>query len=573
MYIYFLISVFINPFLFSRNICPITSRSADTIYIHGEIKTLLQGKNTIVTFLVNDYVLARQLNYYSNIDSSGKFDIKFPVRCTQNIFWKYNEDSIFNLIVSPNDSLAIILDKVGAHFLGSGAIVNENMNLMWPLYKRSFPSSEEEKAIAQFEPEDYLIFRKKQKNKQIKFLDYFCKGRSCSTPFRQWYLANCEVTYYNELLAYGWKSLKYGAGSQVHLTEGRRNKYLASFIKNWPENGQPTTHLSNRLKSEDKDLLDIINFDSKKYSLSSQYFSLIHNLSNQYIQRAILTDTYLTDKIGYLLEYKNELSQIEIDLLHDIAKSYKSERDIDSLTQNKYYAIADRYKDRIILKMQKRWIDWEVLETQKIENPNIRDLILCQNFCNYIVTSDDANYYYDLIASKIHNVYSLKAITIEYEESKRQVMETNRLLLNDFRNVELVKTSDEKSGDQLINTILLANKNKVILIDLWGTWCGPCRADFVKMTSIKTQPPFDSVSFVYLCCLSTETEWINAIKKYNLKGTHYLITPGQYKALEKRFKIKGFPTYLVIDKQRKLHRNIVLSDTNALINQIKNLVN
>ena len=152
-------------------------------------------------------------------------------------------------------------------------------------------------------------------------------------------------------------------------------------------------------------------------------------------------------------------------------------------------------------------------------------------------------------------------------------METNQLLRSELKNIEVTKIDVEKSGDQLINAILLANKNKVIFIDLWGTWCGPCRADFVKMAQLKASPPFDSVSFVYLCCLSKESDWINTIKKYNLKGTHYFVTDAQYAALEKKFKIQGFPTYLVIDKQRKLHKNIVVSDTKVLTEQIREFVN
>ena len=226
---YYLLSIFVTSILFSGNSASLRIPGwADTVYIHGEIKTPRQKNKSIVTFHVNDYVTGKLLNYYSSIDSTGKFDVKFFLRNTQDIFWRYNEDSLFRLIISPKDSLTIIINKGGIHFSGRNAKASEDINIMRSPYRKAFPSKEEEKAVGHLEPEDYLIFRRQQKDKQIKFLESFCKSRNCSALFREWYLADCEVNYYNELLAYGWKSLKYGIGSTA-----RRYGCSASTHPRW----------------------------------------------------------------------------------------------------------------------------------------------------------------------------------------------------------------------------------------------------------------------------------------------------------------------------------------------------
>src|SRR6478736_8122434 len=135
--------IFISLLSFtSRSLCQI-----DSVHIHGEFNGLTLKKNSLITFHVNDFVLGKQLSFYSSIDSAGRFDIKFPMRCTQDIFWRYDEDSLFSLIVSPKDSLKILIDKAGAHFFGRNAKACEEINFMRKLNESAFPLSRENAAL------------------------------------------------------------------------------------------------------------------------------------------------------------------------------------------------------------------------------------------------------------------------------------------------------------------------------------------------------------------------------------------------------------------------------------------
>jgi thiol-disulfide isomerase/thioredoxin len=535
----------------------------DTTYIYGQIiKNLSPAKKTIVAVYINDYLLGQQLHFYSSFDSIGRFFLKFSMRSTQDIFLAYDDD-LFRLIVSPGDSVGMAVNKTGLHFFGNKASENENLRLL-ASREKYLSVTEEERALAHLEPEDYLIFRKQIWEKQIKLLDSFCIARNCTTLFKDWCAADFEVNYFNELLAWGWKNLKYGMGAKK-LGRERKDKYLSAFMI-FKEGSENVT------ANNGSNAGHFINLNNQNYALSSKYMSFIHNLSNHSINQEILNQNFLKDKVTYLLQNRNELSVREIALLEDIAKSCKSERDIDSLKQKEYYNIVYRYKSQLSLELVKRQIDWEVSQVFKIENSNTRGLVLSQNFCNYILYSPNADYYYNLVASHIRNPNYLKAVTRTYYEIKTTAAETDQFLKGDFGNMTVEIPDNEKSGDQVINAILAANKGKVIFIDFWGTWCGPCRSDFTKLSPLKSQYPFDSIRFVYLCCRSKESEWLSTIKKYDLKGTHYLLTDWQLAALEKRLKINSFPSYVIIDKLRKLHRDITLSDISMLANDLKEML-
>lgn len=324
---------------------------------------------------------------------------------------------------------------------------------------------------------------------------------------------------------------------------------------------------SDNIPEQDK----LVNPGVERYAMSSTYMSLINNLGNNTIRERIYSENFLRTKIDLVLE-ETSLSSSEVAFLEDIRNTSKTEKDIDSLKQDEYFAIVRRYTDRIVPKLNKKHVDFMISEIEKIDNPRTRELILTQRFTHYLEDGGDGEYFFKSLADKISDSNYVKTITSEYNDFKAQAAKTDQLLLSELHGVVLAKTDYEKSGDQLINSILWDNRGKVIFIDFWGTWCAPCRADFAAMSPFKNSPPFDSVRFVYLCVRSQEKDWVNAIKKHNLKGTHYLVTEKQYFDLEKKFRINSYPTYFVIDKKRKLHAGIHVSDTKALVAKLTDLV-
>lgn len=87
----------------------------------------------------------------------------------------------------------------------------------------------------------------------------------------------------------------------------------------------------------------------------------------------------------------------------------------------------------------------------------------------------------------------------------------------------------------------------VALIDVWATWCPPCRRAMVLIDSIKPAMMKKGVKFVYITSETSPIDkWNEMIP--NIHGDHYRLTNEQWKTLMTEQQIPGIPVYKVINK-------------------------
>ena len=108
------------------------------------------------------------------------------------------------------------------------------------------------------------------------------------------------------------------------------------------------------------------------------------------------------------------------------------------------------------------------------------------------------------------------------------------------------KKYDDVAPEDILQTILNKYKGKAVLIDMWETWCGPCRAGHKAMAPMKEQMKGQNVLFVYIASPSSPpTTWQKMIK--DIDGDHYYLTEEQNHYILNHFESSGIPTYAIYD--------------------------
>ena len=131
------------------------------------------------------------------------------------------------------------------------------------------------------------------------------------------------------------------------------------------------------------------------------------------------------------------------------------------------------------------------------------------------------------------------------------------------------KKYDEVAPENILQTILDKYKGKAVLIDIWATWCGPCRAGHKAMAPMKEQMKGKNVQFVYITPSSSPpTTWQEMIKE--IDGDHYYLTEEQYQYILDKYEAPGIPTYAIYDtKGEQTYKSIGFPDLDTIKNEIE----
>ena len=130
----------------------------------------------------------------------------------------------------------------------------------------------------------------------------------------------------------------------------------------------------------------------------------------------------------------------------------------------------------------------------------------------------------------------------------------------DFAHAASLRPSSDvegmSDGEKIFRKILEPFKGRIVYLDVWGTWCGPCKRNLKESWKVKEQLKNYDIVYLYLCNRSSDEAWKNVIKEYNLTGencVHYNLPEEQQSAVENYLNIHSYPTYKLIDKQGNIH--------------------
>ncbi len=102
--------------------------------------------------------------------------------------------------------------------------------------------------------------------------------------------------------------------------------------------------------------------------------------------------------------------------------------------------------------------------------------------------------------------------------------------------------NEKKPFQEIINQY----HGKVVLIDVWASWCPDCIKGLPKVKDL--QEKYRDVTFLFISMDKNFESWQKGIEKYEVKGEHFLVSDGMKGIFGKAINLDWIPRYMILDK-------------------------
>ena len=501
--------------------------NGDSVTIVGWLKEMpphewKQGKEFKIAY--NDIFTRTQESFYTKMDSLGRFTLKFPLLNTSMIYLDWKRTNIA-AVVEPGKTYFFLNDFENAQklFMGDDVRVQnelaaKNHFTMSYLNEDDFEASESG-AMAYKQKVDSLTT-----HRLAELLEYVLQHPNISQRYIN--LMNCELksqqaeklmqfhyrtrTLPQEYVDYVTKELfgrKYMLGSDYtyfmryffeYQNDNYNDRSAPAMLKFLKEKGVTFKDKENKIIEE---------YPEKLENIIAEIDAAKNDDEKRKLANAFNTSEHVTVVNSLLQKYDEQISVL----------GYKN-----------ILAIAD-----------------SVCGNDKI----LRDVCITQLIYGDAIFNQRKSLNPSLLA------FAEKEIQLP--SAKKFLMEQHKKYLafeQKGANLPVFKSADNVAGmtdgEKILRKIIEPYKGKIILIDVWGTWCMPC-----KMALKNSQEEFEAlkdydIQYLYFANKSPEQSWKNVINEYKVTGdnvAHYNLPADQQSAVENFLKIHKFPSFRIID--------------------------
>jgi thiol-disulfide isomerase/thioredoxin len=196
--------------------------------------------------------------------------------------------------------------------------------------------------------------------------------------------------------------------------------------------------------------------------------------------------------------------------------------------------------------IQKKWNELlQLLDTSKNENETEYKFIKSNStsiISAYCLSNNFRIWSIDTI-SKLYNLFSDQVKQTKYGKRILSYTKYNK-------NIKVGdKFVDFSLRDTSNNLVTLSSfKDKVILLEFWGSWCNPCREENPSLLKIYNEFKPKGFEIFGVASETDKQKWINAIRNDGLTWTNTSELKGSDSKAELMYGITGYPTNFLIDK-------------------------
>lgn len=97
-------------------------------------------------------------------------------------------------------------------------------------------------------------------------------------------------------------------------------------------------------------------------------------------------------------------------------------------------------------------------------------------------------------------------------------------------------------------------KGKYVFIDIWATWCGPCKANIPYVNMLEEELKGENIAFVSISIDKPQDKqkWMDFLKETHIGGTSLIAEAAFKSEICKFYKVNAIPRFILVDPAGKL---------------------
>ena len=254
-----------------------------------------------------------------------------------------------------------------------------------------------------------------------------------------------------------------------------------------------------------------------------------------------------------------ENARIRADIINSILDLYYEFPDFNKLAENERQEFEKKFllqKDSLILPFAKFFLDSNFLnlvvyqrvayallkpnndQQENVHYKNIQDWLVAQKlFGDLRLHRDKSNGESTLI--EIENLTS-----DIYRNTLLEVFKRIMAFGNGNEAINII--AKDRNGQQIS---LLSLKGKIIILDFWATWCGPCVAAFPKINTLREKYVTDTSIIILSVSIDNDHEkWKRAVSNYSLAEPNWIVD----RFAISNYQVDVIPRTIIIDKNFRI---------------------